>query len=126
MLRTFRCLKTDFKANATIQGSIDLFIISLGLKIYGDFEPPKLPGCYGPVIRNIKQKITEQTKIHSIVAIVTINALDNAKRLLLYLWICLKRLIHLITIYYLPNKMHMAFQCDKISSKRFLGMISKS
>ena len=56
MLRTFRCLKTDFKANATIQGSIDLFIIYLGLKIYGDFEPPKLPGCYDPGIRNMKQK----------------------------------------------------------------------
>ena len=52
-------LKTNFKANATIQGdafTIDFFIISLGLKIYGDLEPPKLPGCYGPGIRNIKQK----------------------------------------------------------------------
>ena len=33
------------------------------------------------------KKITEKTIIHSIVAIVTINALDNAKGLLLYLWI---------------------------------------
>ena len=66
MLKTFRCLKTDFKANATIQGSKDLSIISLGLKIYGDFEPPKLPGCYGPDIQNIKQKNngTDQNTLH--------------------------------------------------------------
>ena len=52
MLKTFRCLKLQGKrkANATIQGNaftIDLLIISLGLKIYGDLEPHKLPGCYG-------------------------------------------------------------------------------
>ena len=28
----------------------------MGLKIYAEFEPPKLAGCYGPGIWNIKQK----------------------------------------------------------------------
>ena len=61
MLKTFRCVKLQGKrkTNATIQGNaftIDLFIISLGLKIYGDLEPPKLPGCYGSGIWNIKLK----------------------------------------------------------------------
>ena len=59
MLKTFRCPKTNFKANTNIQGdafTIDLFIISLGLKIYRDFEPAKLPGCYGPGTWNIKKK----------------------------------------------------------------------
>ena len=59
MLKAFRCLKKTFKANTTIQGNafaIDLFIISLGLKIYGEFERPKLLGCYGPGIWNIEQK----------------------------------------------------------------------
>ena len=59
MLKTFRCLKTNFKASAAMQENaftIDLFIIHLSLKIYGDLEPPKLPGCFGPGIRNIKQK----------------------------------------------------------------------
>ena len=61
MLKTFRCVKLQGKrkTNATIQGNaftIDLFIISLGLKIYGGFEPPKLRGCSCPGIWNIKQK----------------------------------------------------------------------
>ena len=59
MSKTFRCLKTNFKTNTIIQGypfTIGLFIISLGLKIYGDFEPPKLAGYYGPGILNKKQK----------------------------------------------------------------------
>ena len=35
---------------------IDIFKISLGLKIYWEVRTPKLPGCYGPGIWNIKQK----------------------------------------------------------------------
>ena len=65
------------------------------------------------------KKTTEQTEIHSNVAIVNINVLDNAKRLLLYLWICLKRLVNLITIYYLPKNCVWLFNAIKLVQSDF-------
>ena len=60
--KTFRWLKTKFKANTAAQGNAyitDRFKLILGLTICGELKSPKPLECYGPDMWNVKQRVNE-------------------------------------------------------------------